>query len=184
MGGGGQYNRPVIGQKGTRPLLVLVFVLLAWALLGACGGSESGGGSDQFRDQTSSPILDFGEESSGSALEEGTEAVRGYFAARAKEDWASTCAQLSRSVLDKIEHLATSATELEDKSCPSFLAAFTRLSPEEQKESAIVDAGSLREQGQRAFLIYYGGGEVVYAMPLSSEGSEWKIASLSPKPLS
>ena len=174
----------MIGQKGTKPFLALVSAVLAAALLGACGSSGSDGGSDQFRDRTKSAILDFGEEGSESSLEEGTEAVEGYFASRAEEDWASTCAQLSRSVLDKIEQLATSATELADKSCPSFLSAFTRLTPQEQKESEIVDAGSLREQGRRAFLIYDAAGKVVYAMPLSREGDEWKIASLSPKQLS
>jgi hypothetical protein len=174
----------VIGQKGTRPLLVLVSAALTAALLGACGGSGSDGGSDQFRDQTKSTILDFGEEGSEAALEEGEEAVQAYFESRAEEDWESTCAQLSRQVLEKIEHLARSATELSDKSCPSFLAAFTRLSPQEQEESEIVDAGSLRERGQRAFLIYHGDGEVVYAMPLNREGDEWKIGSLSPKQLS
>jgi hypothetical protein len=174
----------VIGQDEVRPLLIFVSAVLVAALLGACGSSGSDSGSDQFRDQTKSAILDFGEEGGESELEEGAEVVQGFFAARARADWASTCAQLSRSVLDKIEHLATSATELEDKSCPSFLAAFTRLSAQERKESTIVDAGSLREQGQRAFLIYYGGGEVVYAMPLDREGNGWKIASLSPKQLS
>lgn len=169
---------------GTRPLLLLVSAALAVTLLSACGSSGSDTGSDQFRDQTKSAILDFGEEGSESALEEGEEVVQAYFEARAEEDWESACAQLSRSVLDKIEHLATSATELSDKSCPSFLAAFLRLSPQEQRESKIVDAGSLREQGQRAFLIYYGASEVVYAMPLSREGDEWRIASLSPKQLS
>jgi hypothetical protein len=174
----------VIGQRGTRPLLVLVSAALAATFLGACGSSGSDSSSDRFRDQTKSTILDFGEEGSEAALEEGTEAVEGFFASRGKEDWESTCAQLSRLLLDKIEHLAISATELQDKSCPSFLAAFTRLSPQEQRESKSVDAGSLREQGQRAFLIYFGSGEVVYAMPLSREGDEWKISSLSPQQLS
>jgi hypothetical protein len=158
--------------------------MLLAALLAACGGSGSDGGSDQFRAQTKSAILDFGEEGSGPALEEGTEAVQAFFASRAKEDWAGTCAQLASAMLDKIEHLATSATDLEDKSCPSFLAAFSRLSAQEQRQSEVVEAGSLRERGQRAFLIYYGANEVVYAMPLNREGDDWKIASLSPQQLS
>jgi hypothetical protein len=177
-----QYNRPVIGQKGTRLLLVLVFTSLAMALLGGCGGSDSG--SDQFRDETDSAILDFGQEGSESDLDQGTEVVQDFLASRAAEDWADACARLSRSMLDKIEHLATSATELEDKSCPSFLAAFTRLSAEERRESRIVDAGSLREQGRKSFLIYYGAGDAVYAMPLNREGGGWKVASLSPEQLS
>jgi hypothetical protein len=163
---------------------MLVSAVLATALLGACGGGGSDSGSDQFRDQTKSAILDFGEEGGESALEEGAEVVQGFLVSRAEEDWAAVCAQLSRSMLDKIQHLATSATDLEDKSCPAFLAAFTRLSAREREESTIVDAGSLREQGPSAFLIYYGGGDVVYAMPLKREGSGWKVASLSPQPLS
>lgn len=160
---------------------MLVFAALAMALLGGCGGSDSG--SDQFRDQTDSAILDFGQEGGESDLNEGTEVVQNFLATRAAEDWAGACAQLSRSMLDKIEHLATSATELEDKSCPSFLAAFTRLSAEERRQSTTVDAGSLREQGRKSFLIYYGAGDVVYAMPLNRESDGWKVASLSPKQL-
>jgi len=172
----------MIGRKGTWLLRATLSTALAVALLNGCGGSDSG--SDQFRDQTDSAILDFGEEGSESALKEGTEVVQDYLASRAAEDWSAACAQLSRSVLDKIEHLATSATELEDKSCPSFLGAFTRISTEERRQSTTVDAGSLRERGRRSFLIYYGAAEAVYAMPLSREGDSWKVASLSPQPLS
>jgi hypothetical protein len=156
-----------------------LLIAIASALLVACGsGSEEG--SDQFRDKTDSPLLDFGQEGGEEELEEGAAAVEDFFTARAEEDWATACAQLARPVLAKIEHLATSATDLEDKSCPSFLGAFTRLSAKERRDSKVVDAGSLREQGRRAFLIYYGAGEVVYSMPLNLEGDAWKVASLSP----
>jgi hypothetical protein len=172
----------VIGQNATRLLLVLVFAVLGAGVLSSCGGSSSG--SDQFRDQTHSPILNFGKEGSDSALEEGTAAVQSFFAVRAEGDWEDMCARLSRSVLDKIKHLATTATSLADTSCPSFLGTFMRLSDEERKESTIVDAGSLREKGASAYLIYYGGRDVVYAMALSLEDGDWKIDALSSKPLS
>lgn len=172
----------MIGQNGARLLLMLVFAVLGAGVLSACGDS-SAGGSDQFRDQTSSPILDFGEEGSESALEEGAAVVQSFFAARAEGDWTDTCAQLSRSALNKINHLATTATSLVDTSCPSFLGTFMRLSAEEREESTIIDAGSLREKGASAFLIYYGGRDVVYAMPLSREDGGWKIDSLSSKSL-
>jgi hypothetical protein len=162
---------------------MLIAVALGAALLSACG-SGSSGGSDQFRDQTDSKLLDFGEEGSEAEREAAADAVRGFYLARAKEDWPAACLQLSRSVLDKIEHLASSATELEDKSCPAFLGTFTRLTARERKESTVVDAGSLREQGAQGFLIYRGAGEVVYAMPLSKEGERWKLDSLSSEKLS
>lgn len=162
--------------------MVLIVGALGTAFLAACGGSS--GGSDQFRDKTDSPLLDFGEEGDDAELEEATEAVGGFFRARSRGDWADACAQLSRAVLAKIEHLATSATDLADKSCPSFLGAFTSLSDQERRESTIVEpGGSLRQQGDRGFLIYYGAHEVVYAMPLSREDGAWKLASLSSKTL-
>jgi hypothetical protein len=158
-------------------------MVLSTGLLVACGsGSEEG--SEQFRDQTKSHLLDFGEEASAEEREEAAAVVEDFSSARADEDWPQVCAQLARPAQAKIEHLADSATELEDKSCPSFLAAFTRLSAKERKDGGVVDAGSLRRQGQRAFLIYYGGEEVVYSMSLSQEGDAWKVASLTPDRLS
>lgn len=170
-------------ERSRRSLAALVVALLAAGLLAACGsGSETG--SNQFRDQTDSALLDFGEEGSEAELEEGAEAVEAFFDSRAAEDWSRTCAQLSRAVLAKIEHLAVSATDLDDKSCPSFLGSFTRLTAKEREDSTAVDAGSLRHQGQRGFLIYDGAEDIVYAMPLSREGDAWKVDSLSPKRLS
>lgn len=163
-------------------MATLLVAALGATLLVACGSSASG--SDQFRDQTDSKLLDFGEEGSEAELNAAADTVQGFYLARSKEDWPTACAQLSRATLAKIEHLAISATDLEDKSCPSFLGAFTSLSDQERRDSTIVDAGSLRQQGEKAFLIYYGADEVVYAMPLSREGEAWKLASLSSKALS
>lgn len=176
-------SAPLTGAKSKWQVVTLVAAVLSAALLSACGGSGSSSGSDQFRDQTDSPILDFGEESDEAELDEAAAIVRGFYVSRADEDWPAACARLSAAVLDKIERLATSATELPDKSCPSFLSAFTRLGEQERQESTVVDAGSLREQGKRAFLIYHGPREIVYAMPLSREGGAWKVASLSSKRL-
>lgn len=172
----------MIGAKGKWLVITLLTAALVAALLAACGSSS--GGSDQFRDKTDSGLLDFGEESDTGELEEAEKAVQSFFLARSKEDWPATCAQLSRALLTKIENLAISSTELEDKSCPSFLETFLRVSEQERKESAAIDAGSLRQQGAQAFLIFYGAGEVVYAMPLRKEGKAWRVDSLSPKQLS
>lgn len=166
-------------EKGKWLVAALIAAALGAALLAACGSSA--GGSDQFRDKTKSSLLDFGEEGSGGELEEAEKTVRSFFLARSREDWPATCAQLSSALLGKIEHLAISATELEDKSCPSFLEAFLDISAQEQRQSAVVDAGSLRQKGTRGFLIYYGAHENVYAMPLRDEGGIWKVDSLSSK---
>lgn len=171
------------GERSGRAFVLLVGAVLASALLVACG-SGSDEGSDQFRDQTKSPLLDFGEEAGMEEREAGAAAVEDFFTARADGEWPQACAQLARPVLAKIAHLATSATDLQDSSCPSFLGAFTRLTAKEKKDSEVVDAGSLREQGRRGFLIYFGAGKVVYSMPLNREGDAWKLASLSADRLS
>jgi hypothetical protein len=171
-------------NKRTRLLAIFVVAALAAVLLGACGDSGSTSGSDQFRAQTKSPLLEFGEEGSESELEQAGETVSEFLAARAKEDWEATCAGLSQSLLDKLENLATNSTGLEDTSCPAFLKAFARLSPQEQQESEAIDGGSLRYQGAKGYLIYYGAEEVVYAMPLNREGNAWKVAAIAPKRLS
>lgn len=171
------------GNERTRLLTVLAAAALAVALLSACGDSGSTSGSDQFRDQTKSPLLDFGEEGSEPELEEAEQTVSAFLAAHAKEDWAATCAPLSKLMLDKLERLATNSTALKDTSCPSFLAAFVVLSPQEKRESGEIEGGSLRYQGAKGYLIY-GSEGLVYAMPLDREGGEWKVAAIAPQRLS
>jgi hypothetical protein len=172
------------GSNRIRLLAVLGAAVLAAALLGACGDSGSSTGSDQFRDQTKSPLLDFGKEGSESELEEADATVSAFLAARAKEDWGGTCAPLSKLLLEKLKRLATNSTSLEDTSCPSFLEAFVVLTPQDKEESAEIEGGSLRQQGAKGYLIYGGSEEVVNAMPLDREGDEWKLAALAPQPLS
>ena len=172
------------GTNRIGVLAIVAVAALAAALLSACGDSGSSEGSDQFRDQTKSPLLDFGKEGSESELEEAGETVGAFLAARAKEDWAGTCAPLSKQLLDKLEGLATNSTGLEDTSCPAFLEAFVVLSPQDKKEGGEIEGGSLRHQGTEGYLIYDGPGEVVCAMPLDREGDEWRVAALSPQRLS
>jgi len=171
------------GKQNRLACALLIAVGLAAGLLAACD-SGSGQGSDQFRGQTKSHLLDFGEEGSAEEREEAATVVTAFFTARADADWPTACAQLARPMLAKIEHLAGSTTDLKDKSCPSFLGTFTRLTAKEREDSKVVDAGSLRKQGPRGFLIYFGADEVVYAMPLNREGDAWKLASLSSDRLS
>jgi hypothetical protein len=170
------------GEKAKWLIGALIAAALGATLLIACGSSASG--SDQFRDKTDSALLDFGEESDSAELEEAGQVVQGFLTARSKEDWPATCAQLSQALLSKIEHLAISSTQLDDKSCPSFLEAFLSIGEQERGMRTAIDSGSLRQQGTKAFLIYYGAREDVYAMPLRKDGSAWRVDSLAPKQLS
>jgi hypothetical protein len=147
----------------------------------------SGGGSKQFIVKGGdNSIQEFGEESGESELQEAAEAVHGFFVARAEGDWTAACSYLSKSMTEQLEQLAQSSTQLKDKGCASFLEAFTsRLPASTWKEITTVDAGSLRLEGEQAFLIYYGApGKTVYAMPLAQEDGKFKVGALSGNALS
>jgi hypothetical protein len=146
----------------------------------------SGGGSEQFRTKGGdNSVQEFGEESGESELQEAAEQVHDFFVARAVGDWEKACSYLSKSMSEQLKQLATSSTKLGDKSCASFLEAFTgRLSASAWRENTTVDAGSLRLDGEQAFLIYYGApNKTVYAMPLAREDETFKVGALAGDPL-
>jgi len=173
----------VSGNERTRLLAVLVVAVLAAILLAACGDSGSGGGTEQFRGQTKDPVLEFGTEGSDSELAQAEDAVGEFLVARSEGNWEATCAQLSAAMVGKLEHLAGSSTSLRDTSCPSFLETFVRLPKSEKNETTVSDGG-LRQQGAKGYLVYYGAGQVIYAMPLDREGDSWKVAAITAKRLS
>jgi hypothetical protein len=142
----------------------------------------SGGGSEQFRTKGGdNSIQEYGEERDESELQEAAEAVHGFFVARATGDWAKACGYLSKAMTEQLEQLAASSTELKDKGCASFLQAFTsQLSASVWQETTAVDAGSLRQEGEQAFLIYYGEPDkTAYAMPLKVEDGQFKVGALA-----
>jgi hypothetical protein len=142
----------------------------------------SGGGSKQFRTKGGdNSIQEFGEESDESELQQAAEAVHAFYVARAEEDWAGACSYLAKSMVQQLEQLASQSPQLKDKGCAPFLHAFTRPLPASVwREVTTVDAGSLRFEGEQAFLIYYGAPEkTVYAMPLKREDGGWKVAALA-----
>lgn len=145
----------------------------------------SGGGSEQFLVKGGdNSIQEFGEESDESELQEAAEMVHGFFVARATGDWEGACSYLSKSMAAQLEQLAKSSTELEDKSCASFLESFTgKLTAAEWRETTTVDAGSLRTEDEQAFLIYYGPDKAAYAMPLADEDGTFKVGALAGNPL-
>jgi hypothetical protein len=144
----------------------------------------SGGGSGQFRvKEGDNSIQDFGGESSESELEEAAVALHDFFVARAEEDWHAACARLSKTVVEQLQQLG-SRSKSGNKSCPAILAELTPPLPSVvQRESTVVDAGSLRVEGERGFLIYRGAEQTVYAINMAHEGGQWKVGGLAPVPL-
>lgn len=145
----------------------------------------SGGGSAQVRTKGGdNSIQNYGEESGESELREAAEAVHGFYVARADEEWAKACSYLTKSTTQQFEELASRSPQLKGKGCASVLQAFTRpLPPSVERETTLVDAISLRQEGERAFLIYRGAEDKAYAIPMQQEGGAWKVGSLAGTPL-
>jgi len=144
----------------------------------------SGGGSSQFRVKGGdNSIQDFGDETSESELEEAAKALHDFYVARAREEWRRACANLSKTVAEQLKLLAERAKRGGQTDCPAALAAITPSLPAEvERETTAVDAGSLRVEGDRGFLIYRDGEGTVYAINMADEGS-WKVGALAGVPL-
>lgn len=146
----------------------------------------TGGGSDQYRTPGGdNSIQNFGEEGEESELEEAATVLHDYLVARAGEDWTAACASLASTVTDQLNVLASRSGQLEGKGCAAILGALTPPLPAAvRRESTIVDAGSLRLEDERAFLIYGGAKGTVYAVVMEQEDGAWKVGTLSATPIS
>lgn len=146
----------------------------------------SGGGSAQYRvPGGDNSVQNFGEESDETELEEAASALHDYLVARAGEDWAAACANLSESVEEQLQGLASRSKDLEGRGCAAILGALTpELPPAVRRESTIVDAGSLRLEDEQAFLIFRGAEGKTYTVLMAHEDGAWKVASLAATPLS
>jgi hypothetical protein len=106
--------------------------------------------------------------------------VHGFYVSRAAQEWDKACSYLAKSNIEQLEQLASQSPQLKGADCVAVLKAFTRPLPASiEREITTVDAGSLRREGERGFLIYYGAGHTKYAMPLREEGGTWKVTALS-----
>ena len=145
----------------------------------------SGGGSTQFRSKgPDNSVQEFGEEGGESELQEAAEVVHDFYVARIAEDWARACSYLSVKEVQQLEQFAGQSGQLKGKGCAPILAAFTQpLTASMQRESTTIDAGSLRREGEQAFLIYFGPEKTVYAMPMTQEDGVWKVTALGAAPL-
>ncbi|HEX4670607.1 MAG TPA: hypothetical protein VH275_11625 [Solirubrobacterales bacterium] len=145
----------------------------------------SGGGSAPFKVRGGdNSIQEYGAEADRSELVQAAEAAHGYLLARAKRDWSRACAYLSRRQTAQLQQLASSSPQLKGRGCAGILAAFlAEASSSTLRESAVIDAASLRGEGRRAFLLYRGAGDAGYFLPMTKEGAAWKVAAVEPTAL-
>jgi hypothetical protein len=146
----------------------------------------TGGGSAQYRVRGGdNSVQEYGEESDESELEEAATALHDYLVARAEEEWGTACANLAQNVKDQLRSLASRSEKLKGKGCAETLAALTpRLPASVRRETTVVEAGSLRVEGEQAFLIYSGAKGETYTVLMVAEDGAWKVGSLGATPLS
>jgi len=148
---------------------------------------DSGGGSEQFKVKGGdNSVQEFGEEADAPELDAAAVALHNFLDARAEGDWATACSYMSNAVVDSFEKLAAQAKQIGDKSCAGILEKLTNPAAKDsmKAEAAQANVGSLRIEGEQAFLIYTGIDGTVLAMPMANEDSDWKVASLAGTPLS
>ncbi len=148
--------------------------------------SDSGGGSGQFKVKGGdNSVQEYGEEADPSDFDAAAAVVHDFLDARAEGNWAAACTYLSKGTIESLEVLAARANPDKAKSCAAILAAL--ISPRAKSslkvEAEKADVGSLRVEGERAFVIYTGIEGTTIAMPMANEDGEWKVTSLSGAPL-
>ncbi len=148
---------------------------------------DSGGGSQQYKVKGGdNSVQEFGGEANTSELDAAATALHNFLDARAEGNWAAACDYMSKSVIESFEQLATQAKQAKAPSCGEVLEKLTNPTAKDlmKAEAAKADVGSLRIEGERAFLIYTGIDGTVLAMPMANEGGAWKVTSLAGTPLS
>lgn len=148
--------------------------------------NDSGGGSEQFVVKGGdNSIQEFGEEADSSEFAEAAAAVHNFLDARAEGNWAAACEYMSSGMVESFEQLASQAKGVDETDCASVLEALTNpaAQPAMKAEAEQADIGSLRMDGERAFVIYSGIEGTIYAMSMANEDGDWKVASLTGTPL-
>jgi hypothetical protein len=142
--------------------------------------SDSGGGSEQFKvEGGDNSVQEFGAEAAPSEFDAAAVALHNFLDARAEGNWVATCGYMAKSTTESIEKLAKGS------GCAGVLEKLINpaAGPAMKAEAEKADVGSLRTEGERAFLIYTGTEGTILAMPMANEDGEWKVAALSGSPL-
>lgn len=147
---------------------------------------DSGGGSEKYRVKGGdNSVQEFGEEADAEEFDAAAVAVHNFLDARAESNWAAACEYMAKSVIESFEKLAVQAKQIEDASCGGILEKLTNPAAKEamKEEAEKANVGSLRIEGEQAFVIYTGVAGTILAMPMVNEGGTWKVASLAGTPL-
>lgn len=126
-------------------------------------------------------IAEYGVEAGQPELAVAARALHSYLVARAARDWPLACDYLSRRERTQLAQIASSSPQIDGGGCAAGIAALSaRISTAAARALTIVDAASLRREGNSAFLLYRGAALAGYFIALAKQGSAWKVAGLDP----
>lgn len=191
-------------MKGAAALLLLASLLLVGC--GSGGGASSSTatgasstvsvqkppkpgaprqGAAQFRTRGGdNSIQEFGTEADESELRAAAVVLHDLLAARAAGRWARACSDLSASFKRSLTQLASRSRQAQGGGCAAALKALSAgVPPTALAEATIADAGALRREGARGFLLYYGAHHTPYGIPVAREGGSWRVGAIVGVPL-
>lgn len=135
-------------------------------------------------------IQESGSEGSASELKQAAASLHGYLAARAAGEWGRACSYMANGLTTSLRHFAGSTAGGSEKggrapSCAKLLAALSAGIPASaRREAGVAEAGALRTEGNRAFLLFHGARGTDYFMPMAMQGGKWTVAAVAPSALS
>jgi hypothetical protein len=118
--------------------------------------------------ESDNSVPTFGSEGSASERGQAEAALKSYLRARSREDWASACDQLARSVRQGYEKLAQG----KHLGCATVLAALSKGA--DLSDPLTGGLLSLRVHGANGFALFYGPGHQQYMVPMNREGGGWR----------
>jgi hypothetical protein len=177
-------------RSGSWLAVAIVALSLALGLV-ACGGGDGGastastssgsagggsGGGEAKGGEAS--IEEFGDEAGGSDREQILAVFNGYLNAVADEDYEAACSDLSAASQRSLEQFGGEAVK--GKGCATILPAL--LAPtagQVARQQANGKVTKVRDEGDRAFVVFKAPGAKLYQLTMVKEDGSWKAATLA-----
>ena len=129
-------------------------------------------------------LVTFGDEADDAETAEVVAGLMGYLDARANGAWEQACSFLAVGLTDQIAQLQAQQEGGEELDCPEILKGLSAsVSKDLLKSAAKVQVGSVRVNGERAFVIYKGDHNHWYVASMNEEDGVWKSGTLAPSEL-
>jgi hypothetical protein len=134
-------------------------------------------------------IQDYGSETSDADREAAARVLAAYYGALQQGDTETACALLASGTRQGFEKTfqqiaARSGNGNAPTTCPQLLKLTSdNTQAQSSPQLRVNEILSLRQDGERAFIIYEAGDGQIYALPMTKEGPNWRVAGLGGTPL-